>query len=266
MSDGTDSAPGPPRAHWLVFAVIGLIGGLLFGTLGAGGGVIMVPLLLMVARLDHRQAVATSLFAVIPTAIAGSASYLAAGHLDLLAAVLIGAGGIGGSLLGAKLLRVIPLVWLRWLFIALLVGFLFRLIFTSPDRGAHLDLDIGLAIGLVLLGFVTGIASGLFGIGGGVILVPVLIGVLGAGDLVAKGTSLLAMIPTSTAGTVANLRAGLVTARDGIAIGAGAALGAVAGSLVAFVIPPRLSVILFAALLLIVTVQLVIRAVRPSVR
>jgi uncharacterized membrane protein YfcA len=206
------------------------------------------------------------LFAVIPTAIAGSASYLAAGHLDLVAALLIGAGGVGGSLLGTKLLRIIPLVWLRWLFIAVLVGFSVRLLFSSPERAAHLDLDIWLVIGLVLLGFATGIASGLFGIGGGVILVPVLIGLLGVGDLVAKGTALLAMVPTSAAGSIANLRVGLVTAQDGISIGAGAAVGAIAGSFVAFAIPARLSVILFAVLVLVITVQLVIRAIRGTKR
>jgi uncharacterized membrane protein YfcA len=226
----------------------------------------MVPLLLLFAKFDQRQAAATSLFAVIPTAIAGSASYLSAGHLDLVAALLIGAGGVGGSLLGTKLLHIIPLVWLQWLFIAVLVGFSLRLVLSSPERAAHLNLDVWLAIGLVVLGFATGVASGLFGIGGGVILVPVLIGVLGAGDLVAKGTALLAMIPTSAAGSVANLRSHLVTARDGISIGAGAAVGAIGGSLVAFAIPPRLSVILFAALVLVITVQLVIRAIRRTSR
>ena len=96
-----------------------------------------------------------------------------------------------------------------------------RLFFEVPSRGAELVLSPGVVIALVGLGLVMGVASGLFGIGGGVILVPVLIAFFGIGDLLAKGTSLLAMIPTSITGSVANIRAGMVRLGDGLIVGAG---------------------------------------------
>ena len=76
-----------------------------------------------------------------------------------------------------------------------------RLFFELPSRETDLVYSPAAVIGLVLVGVVMGIASGLFGIGGGVILVPLLISFFGFGDLLAKGTSLLAMIPTSITGS-----------------------------------------------------------------
>ena len=250
------------RRRATLLLLVGGIGGFLFGAFGAGGGIIMVPLLVWLLGFDQRRASATSLFAVIPTAIVGSIAYLIGGQLDLVAALLIGAGGVVGSLIGTRLLRSLPLAVLRWSFIVLLVLVAVRLLFTVPSRDAVLVLTPLSVVGLIVLGIAMGFLSGLFGIGGGVVLVPVLVGAFGVSDLIAKGTALLAMIPTSTVGTVANIRAKLVAPRDGLFIGIAAGIGTAGGSFVAFLIPPRLSVILFAVLVLVSVVQLTIRAVR----
>ena len=105
----------------LVLVLVGILGGLLSGAFGVGGGIVMVPLLMWFLGMDQRRAAATSLVAIVPTAIAGSIQYLALGHLDVVAGLLVAVGGIGGSLIGTRLLRTLPLGWLRWLFIALLV-------------------------------------------------------------------------------------------------------------------------------------------------
>jgi uncharacterized protein len=107
-----------------------------------------------------------------------------------------------------------------------------------------------------------GIASGLFGIGGGVFLVPMLISVFGAGDLVAKGTSLLVMLPTAAVGTLTNVRGGLVDLRAGAVVGVAATAASFAGVALAFAIPPQLSGVLFAALLLVSVAQIVVRTLR----
>ncbi|MCU1406908.1 MAG: Permease, partial [Glaciihabitans sp.] len=72
--------------RWLGLLIAGLLGGLLSGAFGVGGGIIMVPLLLALAKMDERQASITSLSAILPASIVGSIAYLAAGHVDLLAA------------------------------------------------------------------------------------------------------------------------------------------------------------------------------------
>jgi len=244
--------------------VTGLVGGLLSGMFGVGGGIVMVPMLMWWARMDQRRASATSLVAIVPSAIVGSIGYGLNGEIDYLAAALIAAGAVVGAPIGAWLLRTLPLGWLRWMFIAGLLVIAVRLILVAPERGSTLELDLWPIIGLVTLGFVMGIASGMFGIGGGVIAVPVLIALFGMGDLVAKGTSLLAMIPTALSGTVANARAGMVTVRLGLIVGIAAAVASLGGVALAFLIPPQVAGILFGVLLLALVVQLSVRAIRAQ--
>jgi hypothetical protein len=141
-----------------------------------------------------------------------------------------------------------------------------RLLLVAPIRGEAADLTAHIVVGYVVLGLFMGIASGLFGIGGGVIAVPGLIALFGASDLIAKGTSLLVMLPTGIVGTVANLRAKLVDLRAGLVVGIAATLVSAPGVAVALVIPPRLSGILFAGLLILAAVQLSIKAVRAQRR
>lgn len=246
----------------LVLVLVGVLGGLLSGTFGVGGGIVMVPLLMWFLGMDQRRAAATSLVAIVPTAIAGSIQYQALGHLDVVAGLLVAVGGIGGSLIGTRLLRSLPLGWLRWLFIALLVLVAVRLFFELPSRESDLVYSPAAVIGLVLVGVVMGIASGLFGIGGGIILVPVLISFFGFGDLVAKGTSLLAMIPTSVTGSVANLRARLVRLSDGVIVGVAAVAASFGGVALAVLLPPRAATITFGVFVLLIAVQLAVRALR----
>ena len=229
---------------------------------GVGGGIIMVPLFVWLIGLDQRRASATSLIAIVPSAVAGAIQYAIAGHLDIVVGLLIAAGGIAGSLVGTRLLKTLPLGWLRWLFIALLLVTAVRLFFEVPSRGADIVLTPGIIAGLVVLGLVMGVASGLFGIGGGVIAVPVLITLFGASDLLAKGTSLLAMIPTALTGSVANTRNGLVRPLDGIIAGVAATAASFGGVAVAFLLTPQLASILFAILLAIAITQMVVRAIR----
>jgi uncharacterized membrane protein YfcA len=251
-----------PARYWIALVVTGLIGGLLSGIFGVGGGIVMVPLLMALVHMDQRLAATTSLAAIVPTSIAGSLSYLAAGHIDLVAGGFIAAGAVIGAVIGSRLLRRIPLVWLRWLFIVLLLVVAARMVMVEPERGAPLDLSWLVVLGYLALGLVMGIASGLFGIGGGVIAVPALVAVFGVSDLIAKGTSLLVLVPTSIVGTVANLRARAVDLRAGLVVGVAATVAAVPGVALAVLIPPRLSSILFALLLLIAAAQLIVTAVR----
>ena len=207
---------------------IGLLGGFLSGTFGIGGGILMVPLFVLLLRLDQRRASALSLAAVLPAAIVGSITYAIEGHVDLLAAALVAV----------------------------------RMLIDVPEGEASITFGVWSVLGLIGLGLVVGIASGLFGIGGGVLIVPALVGLFGVTELIAKGTSLLAMVPTSITGTVQNTRAKLVRPVDGLLVGAAAALAAFPGALVAHILPTRLSHLLFAGLVLIAAVQLAIKAWR----
>ncbi len=249
---------------WWPLLLVGTIGGLLAGAFGVGGGILMVPLLIGLAGMDHRRASATSLLAIVPTSLAGSLSYLARGESDVRVAALAAAGGMIGSWLGSRLLRRIHLTLLRWLFVALLVAVAARLLTAVPVRGGDVRLSVGVGLLVLTIGAVTGVTAGLFGIGGGIILVPALIVLFGYSDLLAKGTSLLAMVPTAAVGSLANLRAGQVDLRAGAVVGLAATAASFVGVALAFLVPPRWSSGLFAALILAAAAQMVVRMVRVS--
>src|ERR1700749_3791959 len=83
---------------------IGLGGGLLSGLLGVGGGIVMVPLLVLWAGFAQRDAHATSLGAIIPISIAGIATYGVAGEVRYGTALALAAGSVLGAPIGARLL------------------------------------------------------------------------------------------------------------------------------------------------------------------
>ncbi len=101
----TSAAParGRPLLLWLEpqLVVIGLAGGVLSGLLGVGGGIIMVPLLVLWARSSQRDAHAISLGAIIPISIAGVLTYGAAGKIRPAEAAALAVGSILGARLGA---------------------------------------------------------------------------------------------------------------------------------------------------------------------
>jgi uncharacterized membrane protein YfcA len=243
-----------------VIVAVGLVGGLLSGLFAIGGGIIMVPLLTTFAKLNQRVAAATSLASLIPTSIAGTITYLIADEVDLLAAGFVSVGAIVGALLGSALLKRIPLTWLRWMFIVFILLVAARLFFISPERGTPIDFSALIAVEYVVLGLAMGVLSALFGIGGGIIAVPALISVFAVSDLVAKGTSLAVMVPTSAVGTYTNRRHGTVDLRIGLVLGVSAAVASVPGAALALTLSARLSSVLFGLLLVGVAIQLALRA------
>ena len=113
---------------------------------------------------------------------------------------------------------------------------------------------------VVLLGLGAGVMAGLFGVGGGIIFVPILIVFFELGQVEAEATSLLAILPTVVAGTWRQRRYGNVHWRAAVLIGLVAVVGVQAGALVAVALPEDLLRRLFGLLMLGVAAQLAWRA------
>lgn len=258
------AADRPSLRHIVLLLLVGVIGGTFSGALGVGGGIVMVPLMLTLLKFDQRRAAATSLAAIVLSSLAGTITYAAAGHTDVIAGLLLGAGGVVGSLIGTRLLRVLPIAILRWGFIALLMLIAARMFLVVPDRAADIEYSFAIGLGLVVSGLVMGILAGMFGIGGGVLIVPILVAIFGVSDLVAKGTSLLAMIPISIAGSISNIRSRLVRPLDGLVIGVAALLASLGGAAIAFIMPPWLSSLIFGLFVAATAIQLIFRAIRQQ--
>ena len=250
----TGNAYRPP-AYALMSA--GVLGGLLAGFFGVGGGIVMVPLLVWLAKMDQRRAQATSLLAIAPAAVIGATSYAIGGVFPWLPALLVAIGALGGAQAGAWLLRKLSLGWLRWTFIVFLIVMATLVILTVPNRGVQVDVDVRGGLLLLAIGVLMGITAGLFGIGGGIVAIPALMFVFGIGDLQAKGISLLAMAPAALSGSYSHLRHELATPRDGVWIALAALVATPLGSLGAFVLPGQLANIVFGAFGLIIAGALI---------
>nr|WP_277724797.1 sulfite exporter TauE/SafE family protein [Bifidobacterium catulorum] len=252
---------------WMMLIGVGVLSGFLSGLFGIGGGTVIVPALVFLG-LSQRHAAATSLAAIIPTSITGVISYATGGDVDWIAAALLACGLIVGSQIGSWLLSRLPEVVLRWVFVVFLVFVILSQIVFTPSRDHVIHMTIATGALLALLGVGIGTLAGLLGIGGGAVMVPALSVLFGASDLMARGTSLLAMFPSSIAGTVANTRRRLVHLRNGLAIGVTAAVVAPLGTVVAGWVTPRMGANLFAAYLGVLLVRSIWTAVKitPGLR
>jgi uncharacterized membrane protein YfcA len=115
------------------------------------------------------------------------------------------------------------------------------------------------------LGFSAGMLAGLFGVGGGILFVPLLVG-LGLGQIEAQATSLLAILPTVAAGAWNQRRYGNLRARTALIVGAVSVVGVEIGAQIATSLPETTLRRLFAVLLLGVAAQLAWRAHRGRPR
>lgn len=245
----------------VLHVVVGLGAGLLSGLFGVGGGVVIVPALVLLLRYDQRRAAGTSLAAIVPTASVGVIAYAVAGNVDWAVAFILAAGAVVGAQVGSWLLPRLPVPALQIGFTAFLVAAAVSLFVVIPSRDQGIQLTILSGIALGVLGLLTGVLSGLLGVGGGIIVVPALILLFGSSDLIARGTSLLMMIPAALSGTTGNIRRKNVDLVGAALIGGAACLTTTAGAWIARSIDPFLGNILFAVFLAVIAVQLVARAV-----
>lgn len=105
----------------VVACLIGCAAGVLAGLFGVGGGILFVPTLTLVLGLSQLHAEASSLLAILPTAVAGTWRQRRYGNVDLRAATWLGLASIGGVQVGVVLAQSLPESVLRKLFGALLL-------------------------------------------------------------------------------------------------------------------------------------------------
>ncbi|MDP1830847.1 MAG: sulfite exporter TauE/SafE family protein [Geothrix sp.] len=188
--------------HLLAGLGTGLCGGLLSGLFGVGGGLVMVPLLGLIPGLDqHRAQGATLAAMLLPTGLPAVLEYRRRGIASSvpLVGVLILAflfGITGGSLVANR----IPSEVLRWGFSAFLLflalkGFLRRDPFIPDPGGTSLDAGAGLWTWGVPIGLLAGVVSGLTGLGGAVVVIPLLASRFRMTQHEAQLTSLMMLLP-----------------------------------------------------------------------
>jgi uncharacterized membrane protein YfcA len=214
---------------------IGLVSGVLAGLFGVGGGIVMTPGIQVLLGAPPIVALATPLPAIFPTALTGALTYRRGGELDTHAAAWLVGPGLVAAALGAWLTDFIDTTMLL-LVTALLLGWQAVAILRDARGARRRGSREATAPILGGIGALAGFVSGLLGIGGGLVMVPLLAGWLGMPLKRALGTSLLAIVALVMPGTVVHSTLGhidlgiclalMVGGVPGARLGAALALGA----------------------------------------
>lgn len=203
----------------LVCILVGAAVGTLAGLTGIGGGVFLVPLLVGVLAVSQYEAHGTSLAVIFPMALAGAVIYGVNGYIQWNVFLPLAAGGIAGALTGAKLMKRVTERRLQWLFgfFVICVGFV-MVVTQSTVTESVVERSLGVAayFGFIFGGYIAGFLSGLMGVGGGVVMIPIMVLMVGIDQHSAQGISLAAIAAISFFGAFAHLRQN--TVRNGIAM------------------------------------------------
>jgi len=234
---------------WVLLFFVGTVTGTLSGLLGIGGGLLMVPILTLFG-LPLVQATATSLIGVLLSALSGSVQNLRTRSLNWRISGLLALFGVFTAQVGAWLGDRLPDAWLALAFAALLLFTIYLMNLRRqlqqreasslnhptvapaspvpvPVPAPTLSLQLPSIAGIGLL---AGGLSGLFGVGGGVVMVPLQTLFLNETIKSAVRTSLGAIVPIAISGLAQHAWNGNVLWIPGLCLGLGGIFGAQAGT------------------------------------
>ena len=218
--------------HFVLALLIGLASGVLSGVFGVGGGIAMTPGIQILLGTAPIAAVATPLPVIIPTAFAGALRYRSAGEFDPIGAKWMGVAGFFTAIGGALLTKVVEphvlllatAVLLAWQSVSMLRGA------RAADSSNAKRYRTATPGAFAAIGAAAGLVSGLLGLGGGLIMVPLMVSWLGVPLKRALGTSLAAMLAMVIPGTVVHAVLGHVAWLPAIVLSIGAVPGARIGA------------------------------------
>jgi uncharacterized membrane protein YfcA len=273
----------------LVASPLGFLVGLALGALGGGGSIVAVPVLVYVAGEEPAAATTTSLLVVGTAALVGMVGHARAGRVRFTTGVVVGVTGIGGSLAGSALNRAVDGDVLLLGFGLLVFVAAWRMVTGCPsctrigeeramkvadpadDAAAGVavltgrPVHVGMIVPVALIGTAVGFLTGLFGVGGGFVIVPALTLVLGFNMPQAVGTSLLVIV-LNTATTLA-VRLGTTGVEWSVAVPftVAALAGVLTGSWVADRVDAGVLVRWFAAALVALSLYMIATAITSLV-
>ncbi|WP_267383603.1 sulfite exporter TauE/SafE family protein [Cyanobacterium sp. uoEpiScrs1] len=242
----------------LLLIASGLFSGLLAGLLGIGGGTVLVPLLVTLGYVPV-QAVATSSLAIVITSLSGSFQNWRMGYLDLQRVILLGSPALITAQFGVHTANLLPdymlLTILGFLLIInILLGNLRQRLATRRTSTSTKTSKIFPIIARLGTGGTAGFLAGLFGIGGGVIMVPLQVLFLKETIKVAIQTSLGVIVITALSATAGHALQGNVLFPIGLILGAGGLVGSRISTSLLPKLPDRLVRLCFYGLLAMLAV------------
>jgi uncharacterized membrane protein YfcA len=262
---------------WIVLFFLGTFTGAIAGVLGIGGGLLMVPALTFF-HVPLVQAISTSLVGVFLSAVSGSVQNWRKGNLNLRNALGLAIFGIPAAQVGAWLGDRLLERLLAFSFAALMVVTIYFLDLkqklkqkaqqpeqiSQPEQTSKDAHAVHGWVPVVQIGLLAGLLSGLFGIGGGTVMVPLQMLMLGESIKVAVRTSLGAIVPIAASGLAQHTWNGNVLWVPGICLGVGGILGAQLGTRLLPRLSDRQVNVLFRLLLLLLAVYMVWKGINTG--
>ncbi|MDQ7046165.1 MAG: sulfite exporter TauE/SafE family protein [Sulfurovum sp.] len=207
--------------------LIGIFIGTMSGFFGIGGGIILVPILLILG-IDIKDAIGISIVQMVFSSIYGSYLNYKKGSLILGEGIFVGFGGFLGGYIGGYVTQSISDTVLQFTFMGLLLFALFRLFFSQnhEDESHAKSLNKGL---LFAIGVIIGIFSMTLGIGGSIILTPLLVGLLHYPLKKAVSAGLFFVVFSSIAGLISRLSTGSIDFLNALPVAVASLLGVAIG-------------------------------------
>jgi hypothetical protein len=242
----------------IISLIIGLTAGAFGGILGIGGGLIMIPLMVEILKLTQHKAHGTSLVALVFTGFSGAITYSLNASIDFTAAALLALTAVLTAPLGARYCNVLTEKELKKYFGVFLI-FCAVLLFLKPYLPGFVSTPPGYGIIIIFLmtGAITGFLSGMMGVGGGTIMIPVMVLLAGFTQHVAQGTSLLVMVPAGAIGAFTHWKLGNIEQGTLWGLIPGIILGTFLGGNFASIIPDNTLRLVFALVILFIGLRYV---------
>ena len=249
--------------------ILGVLAGVLSGLFGIGGGIIMVPSLIAVFGMDMLNANATSLAAMLlPVGVLGVIAYYKSGYVNVRNALWISAGLLVGSFFGAEMAVAVDVKILSKLYAALLlyvaVGYLDIPSLLKRRKGEAVEptpitAEKHYAAWLfIITGIAAGVIAGLFGKGGGLVIVPILIRFFHYNTKAATATSLTALqLPVGLPSVIVYAEAGYMNWLYAGLMAFGIVVGVFFGTKLAIRLPSTMFKKVYAFFLLGVSVYMI---------
>jgi uncharacterized membrane protein YfcA len=250
---------------WLASVASGAVVGFSLGLTGAGGSMLAVPLLVYGLSVEPHAALGISLAAVGIAALVGFFARLARNEVDLWAALLVSPAGMAGAPIGTWFRAKLPAESLMVSFAAVMLVVAARMWFAEPAADERIETAVPPPSRSALLfgaaGLLAGVFSGLFGVGGAIVIVPALVFVGGLPIRRAVATSLLVVALVSLSGVVSHIAVGQpIASHVAPWFVAGGMVGALSGHSVAGYLPGLILQRLFALLVVAVALLMLLRA------
>jgi len=183
--------------NFLELGTIGVVAGIISGFFGVGGGMVSVPLLLYVG-IDIKSAIGISTTQMVFSSVFGTIRNIKKGKFQIKKYYPYGVGAVGGSFLGANCMHLLPEKIVGYILLSLITFALLRISFTKIKE--HQDSKTVSFIVALGIGVFIGVFSGMLGVGGSIIFIPILVGFLHYNTKEASNIGLFFVVFSSVSG------------------------------------------------------------------